>query len=242
MSIENDHISSVVANEFLEVYSNNGSVANYYVPLNGLSIEKFGGHLGLLRSNAREHYRKRGFSKASTDRLSLYFGKDYPSIIDFGPKAMSNLLNGRAIKTFKLTLTPLDKRQQRRLIHRFEFLCDNKINCIPLSRETSELAQKLLFQFAKKHELKTNFRNSLNDILILATTIEASGELVTKDSLLSKFIAEQGLIKIRRNEKWVCCDASKEPEHGKKRSLESKGFVNRSWLVKERRSQFVQNA
>lgn len=228
------HISSVVANEFLEAHSKDTTSATYYVPTNGLVFNK-PGHLGSLLQSVMDRYRKHPFPKYSTDKISLYFGQDYPTVVEYGSIAISRLINAKGLKAYKLSISSLDKRKQRKLKQRFEFLADNSIICSPLNPKCARIGQNLLYEFTEKYTLKKNFRNSLSDILILATALSCEGQLITKDSLLASFCEKQGILKRKKHGSWVRCETDVSDTTIRKRQRESKGYVNRSWEVRMRK-------
>lgn len=118
--IEGCHISSVVANEFLEVHARELDTARYYVPLSVLVFDK-AGHLGAYLQKIRDRYAHHPFPKYSTDKIALYFGDEYPRIVEYGSAAISRIINERAVRAFRLAVATLDKRKQRPLAKRFEF-------------------------------------------------------------------------------------------------------------------------
>ena len=227
VSVTDEHISSVAANEFLEAHSRTATSANYYIPSNLR-------HVGMLVSLGKERIRKRGFSKRSTDRLTLDFDQDYPSIVEYGSFAVSRAISERALNTYRLAIAPLDRRKQKRLLQRFEFLCDHRVTCVPLQPAVARLGQCLLSRFLQTYRLKKNFRNSVNDMLILSAAIHVGGELLTKDSVLVRFCADYGLLKRYGHGEWIRCEST-TPVERKSTKRESKGYINRSWAVHLRR-------
>lgn len=240
VSVVDQHISSVVANEFLETYSTTETSANYYIPTSLRYFRHYG--LEAVPSTVPGEFRKRGFSKQSTDRLALYFGQDYPSLVEYGSIAISRLINARALNVFRLAIAQVDKRKQRRLIQRFEFLSDHRITCIPLQPTVARLGQSLLYRFVKKYKLKKNFRNSFNDMLILAVAIDHGAELLTRDSLLVNFCADCNLVKKHKFDEWIRCETTTTPSKGRGNRRESKGYINRSWSVRQKRGMHVDSA
>ena len=234
VSVDDEHISSVVANELLEAYSKAVTSANYYIPTNWRHLEQ-SGYFGPQMSTLRREYQKRGFSKRFTDRLTLDFGQDYPSVVEYGSIAVSHVINARTLRLFKISIASLDKRKQRRLIRRFEFLSDHRVKCVPLQPGAARLGQSILYRFCRKYKLKRNFRNSINDILILAAAIHGNGELLTRDSVLVKFCDDSGFLKKHRHHEWTRCEVTMTSTEQRSARRESKGYINRSWFVRQRR-------
>ena len=231
VSVADERISSVVANEFLETHSKTTTSAIYYIPTHWRYWEQVG-HFGPLMSSKS---RRRGFPKRFTDRLTLYFGQDHPSLVEYGSVAVSRVINARALKVLRLAIAPLDRQKQRRLIQRFEFLCDHRVTCVPLQPAAARLGQSLLYRFLQKYNLKKNFRNSVNDILIVSAAIYGGGELLTRDSLLVKFCADSGLLKTHGHDEWIRCESTRNTVGRRSTNRESRAYINRGWFVRLRR-------
>lgn len=231
VSVADGCISSVVANEFLEAHSKiTTTSAIYYIPTHWRYGEQVG-HLGPPMSGVR----RRGFSRRSTDRLTLYFGQDYPTVVEYGSVAVSRVINEKALQVLRRAIAPLDRRKQRRLMQRFEFLCDQRVTSVPLQPAAAQLGQTLLHRFSQKYNLKKNFRNSLNDILIVAAAIHGGGELLTRDSVLVRFCADAGLFETHGQDEWIRCESTRSAVGRRGTSRESRAYVNRGWLVRLRR-------
>ena len=230
VSVADEHISSVVANEFLEAHSKTHASANYYIPIHW----RHSGEVQHFGPPMSGEFRRRGFSKRSTDKLTLYFGHDHPSIVEYGSVAVSRVINARALTALKLAIAPLDRRKQKRLLQRFEFLCDHRVICVPLQPDAARLRQSLLGRFLQKYSLKKNFRNSVNDVLIVSAAIAGAGELLTKDSLLLRFCADCGLLKTHEHNEWTRCETENNPSRRQDTNTnrESKAYVNRGWFVR----------
>ena len=231
VSVADGCISSVVANEFLEAHSKIATSAIYYIP----TYWRYGEQVGDLGPPMSGGVGRRGFSKRSTDRLALYFGQDYPTVIEYGSVAVSRVINAKALEVLRRAIAPLDKRKQRRVIQRFEFLCDQGVTSVPLQPAAGRLGQTLLHRFSQKYSLKKDFRNSLNDILIVASAIHGGGELLTRDSLLVRFCADAGLLKTHGQDEWIRCESTRNSVGRRSTRRESKGYVNRGWFVRLRR-------
>ena len=70
---------------------------------------------------------------------------------------------------------------------RFRFLVEHQIRCQPLQQNDVEYAFELLLKFRHNHNLKRNFRNSWNDLLVISTARNANTSLITEDSELARF-------------------------------------------------------
>jgi hypothetical protein len=172
------------------------------------------------------------FGKQSTDQVILDFGNLYPTIVEYGNLAIATLINKRITDVFYASVKFLDKKDKKTISKRFDFLVDNTVKCIPLSAEIISTSMNLLTKFTEKYNLKANFRNSLNDILILATAIESSALLFTEDSLLNEFAAAEYAGNIEKKDACMTVDfIAREKTQSRKRS-DSKGYINRGWQAR----------
>jgi predicted nucleic acid-binding protein len=227
-------IPSITANELLLVQSEKYTQANYYVPL-------LSEHLFVIRTEKDEEGRVvnrpyfRGdhpFLKSSTDRVLLDFGNVHPTVVEYGNLAISVLINERVPNIFYEATKFLIKNQRKVVRKRFDFLIENGLKCAPLTKGIVRTSMDLLQAFTAKHNLKMKFRNSLNDILILATAIESSAILFTEDSLLNSFaLTEYAGLQDKRDDA-VIIDFSNKPALTSSRKVESKGYMNNGWQAK----------
>jgi hypothetical protein len=215
-------IASITANEFLLVQNSSQLQANYYVPILS-NRHYFDSGLGSM-----DH----PFSKKLTDQVILEFGNDYPTIIEFGNLAISLVINNQVPSIFDGAVKFIDKEQRKIVRKRFRFLLENNVQCIALNRSTVALCVTLLHEFTAKYTLKGNFRNTLNDLLVLATAIRSSGRLVTEDKLLMRFAADQYSKTHKRKGNILTIDFDKDQTELKRKTQESKGYVNRQWAIR----------
>lgn len=224
--IEQQHISSVTAKEFLLIQGSHRTAANYYVPLPGkLKNHSPNFYLAL-------HRKAHSFAKGVTDKIILDFGQDYPSIIEFSNQAIAEVINFKAKNVFTEATRFLDKNQKKMLLRRFEFLLDSKIQCVPLSRSVVDLGMKLLYEFLSNYNTKPNIKNTINDLLILSTAIELSAILITKDSLLNRFASKYCDTMLEVQKDFIRMDFAANKEQNKLKNRESKDYINRSWQVR----------
>lgn len=230
LPINEKAITSITANEFLLIQGTNPAQANYYVPIPSRThfpVTDDGVGLISLKLN-RDH----PFPKNSTDQIILDFGNEYPTIIEYGNLAISILINKQIVNLFNEAIKFCVKQQRKIIRKRFNFLLEKKITCIPLTKNAVDIAMKLFSEFVKKYSLKKDFRNSLNDILILASAIDSSATLITEDSLLNKFAASQYSGKYKKQLNVVTINFENATNSSSRKSLESKGYINRGWNVK----------
>lgn len=220
--VKNQKIASVTAKEFLLVQGSERTKANYYVPL----PKNF---KSLLESEIRLPKLDHPFSKRSTDQILLDFGQDYPAIIEFGNLAIAEIINLKAKPLFNLSIQFLGKEKRKLIMERFEFLLDQNINCLPLNKNTVELGLNLFYEFLLRYKTKENSKNTINDVFILATAINSSNTLVTKDSLLNRFASEYYNAGLKETPDFLVIDFGKEKNFEKRESKESKGYINKGW-------------
>jgi hypothetical protein len=221
-SIRGATMSSVSASELLLVYGDTRTAATYYVPVAHPL------HLGTgIASSKWDH----PFSKRSTDRILFSFGSDFEPLIEFGSNAIATMVNDKNFDLLRLSISFLDKQKQKIIRENFGFLIEEDIRCVPLSPGTLELGYRLLDAFqTSKERFKTTFRNTWNDLLILAAAWEYGDELWSSDNQLNRLAASSfgecrewiaGLLKIR-----FPAAGGRTQRRG---SRESKGYVNKGW-------------
>ena len=76
---------------------------------------------------------------------------------------------------------------------RFAFVCPAVDQCVPFTRKTAEISMRLFELFLRKHTAKDNFRNSVNDVMILAGALSCGESLLSRDSLLDRSAAASRL-------------------------------------------------
>lgn len=221
-SIRGATISSVAVSELLLVYGDKRTAANYYVPL-GYPL-----HTGAsIASLKRDH----PYSKRSTDRVVFSFGSDFEPLIEYGSNAIARMVNDRNVELLRQSISFLDKPKQKVIREDFDFLIENDVRCVPLKPSIVESGYRLLKAFHLSGErFKTTFRNSWNDLLILASAWDHDDDLWSCDSQLNRFAAAAfgeynqwipGLLKIRLRAATIGTQ--------QRDNRESKGYVNKEW-------------
>jgi hypothetical protein len=168
------------------------------------------------------------------DRLIFNFGRDFPALIEFGSRAVAAIVNDRNHAAFAGVLSSLDKAFQKRMRPRFAFLCSEVLECVPLTRETADVGIRLLDGFSQQHSLKGNFRNSVNDMMILAAAISSKDDLLTEDSLLARFAASvRGAPFTEERGGTLRINFGRGLATRSTQTRESKGYINRGWRVAE---------
>ncbi len=222
-SIRGANISSVAASELLLVYGGRRTAANYYVPV--AYPLHMGTHIASLK-------RDQPYPKGSTDRVVFSFGSDFEPLIEFGSKALARMVNERDAELLRQSISFLDKQKQKIIREDFGFLVENDVHCVPLRPGTVEIGYRLLEAFKLSGErFKSTFRNTWNDLLILAAAWDHGDVLWSEDSQLNRFSATSfgecselipGVLKIHFHRTG---DRGTQRHRGD----ESKHYVNKGW-------------
>jgi predicted nucleic acid-binding protein len=222
-------VSSISACELLLMQSTNPSQASYYVPL----PSKIGAHWLLSNATAQSGTRRRdhAYSRSTTDRILIDFANDYPAIIEYGALAISQIVNQRQAALFNESIRHLQKDKKKTIKTRFSFLLDQGATCLPLSKGIVRIALELLYGLPAKFSLKSNFRNSFNDLLIYATALYHSAKLESKDSLLQRIMIDRFQPKVVSRGAFAELDFSISTGDKPPTKADSKGYVNRSWRI-----------
>ena len=224
-SIDGCVISSIVANELFLVQGADPAKANLYIPL--LSSRQMNGPMGTgLRR------RNHPFNKRLSDSIIMDFSNEFPTIIEYNNLSMSSLINYGLADLFAGAINHLDKDTKKTLKRRFQFLVENGVQCIPLRQSDVEIAFELLSQFRERYNIKVNFRNSWNDLLVMSCAMCANEQLITEDGLLSKFASEYLGVTPEKKQDFVELPFTANETNSHKQCRESKGYINNGWRVR----------
>lgn len=219
-SIRGASISSVVASELLLVYGARRTAANYYVPL-AFPLRREAVFIPPKLDHSP--------SKRSTDQIVFSFGSDYESLIEFGSIAVAKMVNDRNFDLLRLSTSFQSKQRQKIIRENFRFLVESEIRCVPIGRGTVEIGYRLLANFRSSGErFKTTFRNTWNDLLILAAAWDHKDTLWSKDSQLNRFGASHGECH-ESDAGSLTIRFPKQVEGGGSPNRESKSYVNKGW-------------
>jgi len=229
-------ISAITVNEFLLAQPQNTDSPDYYV----LHPAKYG-HLAMAEQQCfapdrigTPKWAKLGARR--TDQIVIDFGNQFASYIEFGCKAISKIVNEKLPHFFKLSIAHLSKDKQKYLKKRLKFIIDSDICCHPLNVTTIDTGLTLFSDFISQYSCKDNIRNTVNDILILATAITRNVPLVTQDSLLNRFAADHLNAPIKQDIGNIVINFASEESKNKTFSKGSKGYFNRGWSYLVRNS------
>jgi hypothetical protein len=176
-------IASVSAQEFLLSYGLDPKHPSYYLPL------RMGPYHAYPIYRDRSAAQKLASMRRRTDKLIIDFNGQYPAIVEYGSLAFASAINLGNAKVFYETIEILPKVDQRSLKDRFDFLVESGVRCQALEQQTIEIGLDLLAELIGESAPKANFRNTVCDMMILATAIKC--ELITEDKLLSRTTAKR---------------------------------------------------
>jgi len=240
MPSEPVRISSITAAEFLLIQSMKHNRANYYpilpARLRHPLATNFPHSQGRASHNLFDSRRLAAFGKRRTDQLLLNLGPNFPTYVEFGGVAITQLINNKHEALFMASISHLSKPEQKKLLAKFRFLLKQSVSCVAVTPAVASIGLNLLDQFLDRYQPKENKRNTVNDALVLATAIQHSSRLLTEDKLLSRFAAEVVAAPIESQGALLKVDFSQPAVNDRRRPLESKGYVNRGWQVLERQT------
>ena len=220
-------VSSVVASEFLLAYSDNPTRARYYITWR----DRQPGALPSCTLRTRQNLGTLDMRKWTADRVLINFGTDFPPRVEFNRISLASAVNACSRRTIASALDGRNIPQRRLILDRFEFLADNKIFCRSITNNEIELALNLLASFLTQHQVKANFHNSFNDLMILATAAHTKTTLHTEDNLLARFTARKYGVPPAALSSSLLLDFSANPKTDRLSPRESKGYINRGWRV-----------
>jgi len=234
-----NYISSITANEFLWVYRKDSNKPDYYIfhPSRFVGISGIGHYL-----YPSEHYKNKKWAKLGahrTDQIIIDFNNQFPAYKEFGLEAVASIINEHQINIFELSIAHIEKKKRRYLRERIQFLVSTGYKCIPPNLTTASIAMDLFAKFIEQHNSKEDLRNSINDIIILATAAEKKMLLVSKDSLLNRFAAKECNVVLKEVKGTLELDFSAPKSVERMNFSESKGYVNRGWSYSVRNGNSV---
>ncbi|MBL8830203.1 MAG: hypothetical protein JNM18_24715 [Planctomycetaceae bacterium] len=159
------------------------------------------------------------------------FGNEFPTVVEYNSLSIANAINEGHVDLFIAATNHFDKALRKRLASRFRFIVENEIRCTPLQPRDVEHAFTLLRQFRREHNLKKDFRNSWNDLLILSIARNAEVELITEDNELSRFASNVDGGTLSRVSDFIQIQFPRSDQQSREPSRESKGYINVGWRV-----------
>jgi predicted nucleic acid-binding protein len=177
-----------------------------------------------------EHAKARPVS-ISSDQIILDFSVERPSRVERGHATITAAFNNADRTLLKAYSSVVGKEKSRRILQKFDSLRSLNVFAVPLTDSTAQLGLDLYYSFLESHNSKKFERNTLNDMLILATAFDQSLDLATEDGELARFAQEVleretsmvGAI----HYSWAIRPGTKNAVH-----RESKFFVNNPWRAR----------
>ena len=161
----------------------------------------------------------------------MNFNGQYPSITEYGNLAFASAINTANVLAFYQAIEVLPKADQRSLRERFAFLVERGVRCHALEQYTVEIGLELLAELLDENAPKANFRNTVCDMMILATAIKHKCELITEDKLLSRAAAKRYRAPIKELGELIQIDFTGTDNDRKRGREESKGYIQRGWKI-----------
>lgn len=220
------HVASITALEFLRVQGSQPTKARYYIPL----MAKVPDYLTALMLH-RDH----PFQKGSTDQILLNFSGTGFNFVEFCNVALTEVINSGRPDLFDAATRFQEKEERKLLKRRFDFLIERRIKSIALSPQIIRRGFHLLGMFLKCNTPKSDFRNTVNDMFILATALELEIPLVTEDSLLLRFAVDDAGCTIHPDGAFSRIHPPPNEPRPRRRSFDSKGYINRGWTFRIRK-------
>lgn len=228
------HITSVNALEFLRnIEKEHNNRAKYYIP----QVRSETHFLEILRM--REYFKKRNhpINKRISDSIIFDFKNDFSSYTFYNNESILAVINNNYKEAFYMAIEYLEKKEYKDVRSKFNFLLELNVICEGIAKEDIILAYDLLDKFLLEHNVKNDFRNSWNDILILSRVVNQGAKLISSDKLLNRFAAEVYLASInRKNSILEIQFPSIDTSNVKRSKKESKGYINRGWDYKIRKN------
>lgn len=232
-------ISSITANEFLWVYKKGSSKPAYYI----VHPARFSGMKGVAHSIAAlDHFKNKKWAMQGarrTDQIIIDFNNQFPAYKEFGLEAIATIINEQQLNIFDMSIAHIEKKKRRYLRERIRFVINSQYTCVPPNEPIVTVAMGLFARFTEKYSLKEDIRNSINDIIILATAIEKQIFLISEDSLLSRFAAKECNAVVKKVRGILEIDFSATKSTTKRFMTESKGYINKGWSYSVRNGNSV---
>ncbi|MCO5992989.1 hypothetical protein [Actinoallomurus rhizosphaericola] len=223
-------ITSTVAQEFLRVRDIATGNTRYFTPPPYSLSPRAKAAYETQEKIYRDHPRDKPLFKRVTDKIVFDFNNEFPSVMEYGHVGISHLINTQNRTIFSQSLSHLPKPERKDLMNKFSFLAEQGIDCIPIQPESISIAFDFLKLLIKRGvNLKGDFRNSLNDMLILGTAVANESDLWTEDKILAQFAEDEGISKIKSHRGHFEISINEPNIADRRVSRESKGYINTAW-------------
>jgi hypothetical protein len=227
----NAHVSSTCAQELLLMQTDRHDRNRYYIPVLGRHPFQ-----ALTPKLVREHFSARANMqpfKRSTDKLILDFSGDYPTVVEHSHLAVAHAINDGRRELLEAFASAVPPQSRKAVVRRIRFLLDREVQCVPLTMRAAESSQVLLAEFVRTRNVKSRFRNSLNDLLHLAIAEQSGLVMHTRDGELAGFAHERFSAPVAHpGPGQFAVDFSDEEPSARRTMRESGGYINRPWSVR----------
>ncbi|MYR35584.1 hypothetical protein GTW20_25805 [Nocardiopsis alba] len=225
------YMASTTAQELFRTRSKETGRPAYWVPsirgVHQAEIMSRKEWRNLAKAHSKWNY---GGTSLYSDRLLVEFGSDYPPVVEFGHRAISKIINEEKTWLFPMCAGAARVKFGSEMRGRVEYVAESNVRCSPLVGGVIKTALPMFHAFSKKYTFKKDYRNSLNDIFILATSGHLGIPLLTRDKLLARFAEE--CLGSRLMGVQGCELISPQKGVGERRVMkESRKYVNRSWRI-----------
>ncbi|MGW1976679.1 PIN domain-containing protein [Streptomyces sp. NPDC001889] len=219
---DNAVIPSTVAQELFLMQDQHSGRPRFFLPA-------LGKHSLLRGLNGHwDRPTNRPLFKQSADRIMMDFAGDFDPVLERSHLGVSSVLAQRERDTFRLATRHLPKHDRDVLLRRFDFLLQHPLDLRPLHDTHITSALELLSRLTRSGgNTKHQFRNTLNDMLILAVAL-TEGALLTQDKELAR-VAGDYFTDTGQNGDTYLLEQPRAEQKDRKPLRESKGYVNRGW-------------
>ncbi|MEV6543397.1 hypothetical protein [Streptomyces sp. NPDC051665] len=221
---ESEAITSTVAHELLRMRDKLSGNPRYFLPGHGRQAE-----YAMLPAIAAAHPANRPVFRRRADRISIDFNGELPSVQEYSHLGISLAINRRDARVFRAAIRHLSKEERKKLEATFDFLITTGLHCIPLDDGGIQTGLAQLESFTTTGgNAKKDFRNTLNDMLILGVALRHNYPIHTLDKELTRIASPHFHTKTTDGFLF-----NLEPRQGieeaRKISRESRGYINRGW-------------
>jgi hypothetical protein len=221
---EKEAITSTVAHEFLRMRDKVSGQPRFFLP--GRLTQ---GESAVVPALAATHPTNRPLFKRRADHISIDFNGEFPSVREYSHLGMALAINLRDARFFRAAIRHLAKPERKNLEANFEYLIGAGLRCIALDDRGVRVGLEQLARFtAEGGNAKKDFRNTLNDMLILGAALRHRCPIRTLDKELARIAAPHFHT---RSADWALINLEPRIDTSTHRNSprESKGYINRGW-------------
>ena len=182
------HVCSVVLAEYLMMQTDDYASAAYFLATRNRVMAR-----NPVDRDRLQRDRPPGWARSHTDSIRMVLTSVAPAVtvLYWGMSALADIINDHDRARFQAAINCLTPRRRLRLLHKLDFVMQANMSCDALTEEDTELALGLMKRFVETNSPKEDIRNTLNDMLVLANSINHGLVLRTDDTLLDDFAQKQ---------------------------------------------------